>query len=535
MMVALVLAPLVLGVLLYKLPAPAARTLAVAGQVGLGAWTVVLLSHAAAAGTTFQVLGGGDRTVYIALRGGQSALTLVLLTIVLSTAALVYVLGEAYADGKMLLLILALQGLTSGILLIDDVFTLFVLFEVATLAVIVLVMFRTDRRSIYDGLYYLTIQIVAMLFFLFGIAYLYRAFGVLNVTAIGDAIAAGVDPHALVLPFAFLLTGLGLKAGLFPLFSFVPRAYGNPGSPTVALMIMSGILVNAPLFWIARFVTLFSPALDLRGFLVVVGLITGVTGAVMALATADLRLVLAYSTVAQAGLITIGLAAGTTAAADGALLHLLNHALLKSLLFLCAGMIVREYGTGNLAAIRGAARRLPRVTAASLVAILGMVGAPLTGGAASKGLILDGTDGWTSVAVWVVNAGTMLVFLRYSAMFFGRTARPASPSRPRVDATQRVVVISLAVLALASGAAAPALASLLLGPGAVVPTVAGTAKVGGFLLLAVGAALVRRATLPFARRVRGPLLVPLSLPQSVAALCVFFGATALAGAWAAAS
>ncbi len=74
-----------------------------------------------------------------------------------------------------------------------------------------------------------------------------------------------------MLPFAFLLTGLGLKAGLFPLFSFVPRAYANPGAPTVALMIMSGILVNAPLFWISRFITVFTPGLDLRAFLVVVG------------------------------------------------------------------------------------------------------------------------------------------------------------------------------------------------------------------------------------------------------------------------
>lgn len=439
-MVALVLAPVLLGVALYKLPPAVARVLALLGQAVLGVMTVALLTRTAQEGERFEVVGGSDPLVNITLRADGTALTFVLLTVVLFTAALVYVVGERYADPKLLLLLLALQGMSTGIFLADDIFTLFVLFEVATLVGVVLVMFRVERRSLYDGLYYLTIQIIAMLFFLFGIAYLYRTFGVLGVTEVGNLVASGgIDPHAVVLPFAFLLTGMALKAGLFPLFSYVPRSYGNPGAPTVVLMLLSGVLVKGALFWVARLVAVFGPALDLGGFLVAVGLVTGVAGAIKALAQTDVRLLLAYSTVSQAGLITIGLAAGTAASSGGGLLHMVNHALLKSVLFLAAGMIVRAYGTAHLAELRGVARRMPWVAGASVLAVLGMVGAPLTGAGASKDLIVYGATGWAEVAAWVVNAATMLVFVKYAAMFFGTPATPANAPRRGVDATQRVV------------------------------------------------------------------------------------------------
>lgn len=528
-MVALVLVPVLLGVGLYKLPPAAARVLALVGQLGLGGGAVALLARTARDGEVVEVLGGTQRLLHLSLRADAVAATFVLLSVVLFAAAIVFVMGERYASTTLLLLLLALQGMTVGIFLVDDVFTLFVLFEVATLVGILLVMFRAERRSVYDGLYYLTVQIVAMLFFLFGVAYLYRTFGVLDVSEIGRLVTAGVDPRALVLPFAFLLTGLALKAGLFPLFSYVPRSYGNPGAPTVVLMLMSGVLVTGAMFWAARLVDLVVPVLDLRGFLVAVGLSTGVAGAVKALAQQDVRLVLAYSTVSQAGLVLIGLAAGTATATGGGLLHLVNHALLKSVLFLAAGVVVRAYGTADLAQLRGVGRRLPWVAGASIVAVLGMVGAPLTGAAASKDLILLGSSGWVEVAAWVVNAGTMLVFLKYGAMFLGSPATPATAPRRGVDRTQRAVVLSLTAVALAAGVLAPQLSELMLGPDVVATVGLSVTKVGAFVLLAAGAYLLRRAALPFGRQVRGALQTSLSLPQSVVALTAFFGVTALAG------
>ncbi|WP_425953719.1 complex I subunit 5 family protein [Xylanimonas sp. McL0601] len=527
-MVALVLVPVVLGVALYRLPLRAAQVLALAGQ-GWVAWRAVsLLTRSTRDGMFAEVLGGSDHLLYISLRGERTALTFVLLTVLLFTAALVWTLRSSYADNKLLLLLLVLQGLSAGIFLTDDVFNLFVLFEVATLTAVLLVMFKKDRRNTYDGLYYLVVQIVAMLFFLFGVAYLYRTFGVLSVTEIGLMVQQGVDGRALVLPFAFMLTGIALKAGLFPLFSYVPRSYGNPGAPTVMLVLMSGVLVKGALFWLARLIDVFAPALDLGVFLVVVGLVTGVAGAAKALAQTDVRLLLAYSTVSQAGLITIALATGSAASSGGAVLHMVNHALLKTVLFLTAAMIVRRYGTARLAELRGVARRMPLVAVVSAVAVLGMVGAPFTGGGASKDLILAGAGGtWAAVAIWVVNAGTMLVFVKYAAMFFGTPER--EPVRDGAHANKTGVVVALALVCVAAGVLAPQLAYVLVGDAVAVPAGTTLAKVAAFALLLAGALLAHRFATPAARRLRGPLEQTLSLPQACLALTVFFGAAALFG------
>ena len=537
-MVGLVLAPIVLGVALYKLPPAVARVLALAGQ-GWFAWTAVdLLLRARREGSFIEVLGGADATLYVTLRGDATSLGLVILTITLFVAALLYVLRTGYLGGKLLLLLFVLQGLASGIFVVDDIFTLFVMFEVATLVTILLVMFHKGRRNTYDGLYYLVVQLVAMTFFLMGVAYLYRIFGVLSVSQVAELIAAGsasggLDGRALVLPAAMMLTGVGLKAGLFPMFSYVPRSYANPGAPAVVLLLMSGVLVKGALFWVARLAQVFAPALDLTAFLVVVGLLTGVGGAAKALATTDLRLLLAYSTVAQAGLITLGIAAGTPTARAGAMLHLTNHALLKSILFLTAGLVVRRYGTTALAGVRGVARRMPLVAVVTILAMLGMVGMPFTGGAVSKDLMLAGAGGWVAAAMWVVNTGTFLVMVRYGRILLGEPADASPVVLADDDAATRPwqfgAVLGLTAATLAIGAFGTQVLDVFLGFEYAVPPWPGIDKVVGFAGLLVLALLAHRVATTPARRLRGPLTGALSLPHACLVLTGFFVAAAVFG------
>ncbi len=542
-MVGLVLAPIVLGVALYKLPPTIAKVLALLGQGWFAFSAVDLLLRAHREGSFIEVLGGHDATLYVSLRGDSASLGLVVLTVALFMASLLYVFRASYASGKLLLLLLTLQGLTTGIFVVDDIFTLFVMFEVATLVTILLVMFHKGRRNTYDGLYYLLVQLVAMTFFLFGVAYLYRIFGVLSVSQIGEMVTAGaangtLDGRALVLPFAMMLTGIGLKAGLFPTFSYVPRSYGNPGAPAVVLLLMSGVLVKGALFWVLRLVTVFSPALDTTAFLVVVGLLTGVGGAAKALAQKDLRLVLAYSTVAQAGLITLGIAAGSATAEAGAVLHLTNHALLKSILFLTAAMIVRRYGTANLSEIRGVARQMPVVAVVTILAMLGMVGMPFTGGAVSKDLLLAGADGWVTAAMWVVNTGTFFAMVKYGRMLAGDSNAPAITVDPNADVAddaarvggwQLGAVLGLTALTLGIAVFGTEVLDVLAGIEYTVPAWPGLDKVASFVgLLAVALLAHRFATTP-ARRLRGPLTGSLSLPQAAIAVTVFFVAAAVFG------
>ena len=525
-MVWLVLAPVILGVAIYKLPPVAARTLALAGQAVLGFLAVGAWLHAGYE-PTFEVLGGDDALLYVTLRTDSISLTLVTLTLLLFAAAVVYVLRASYADNKLLLLLLVLQGLSSGIFIADDVFTLFVLFEVASLVAVLTVMYRKNRRNTYDGLYYLVVQLVAMMFFLFGVAYLYRSFGVLSVTQITEVIAAGVDGRVLVLPFALMLTGVGLKAGLFPLFSYVPHSYGNPGAPSPMLWIMSCVLVKGALFWVYRLLDMFAPAFDARIFLAVVGIITGLLGAAIALAQEDIRLVLAFSTVSQSGLIVLGFAAGSTTATAGALLHLVTHALAKAVLFLIAARMIRWYGTARLGEIRGVGRRMPFVATLAALAMLNMVGAPFTGGAVSKDMMLLGATGWIEAAMWAVNIGTILVMVRLGLVMFGTSDAPTRfAAWRRLPDRFAIGVIFTAVSATIAIFATDAV-DLITGYYLEIQFWPGAVKVATFIAMLTGALLAHslaayRVSANALERLRGPLNIALSLPQAALMLTVFF-------------
>ena len=112
----------------------------------------------------------------------------------------------------------------------------------------------------------------------------------------------------------------------------------------------------------------------------------------MAVCQKDIKLILAYHTVSQVGLIVAGLCSGTSYGYSGAMLHIYNHALFKSLLFLAAGILIKQYGTRNVYEIRGVMRSLPAVGAACAAGILGITGAPFFNGSISKYFLMKELD-----------------------------------------------------------------------------------------------------------------------------------------------
>jgi multicomponent Na+:H+ antiporter subunit D len=310
----------------------------------------------------------------------------------------------------LVLLYLAFQGLINGLFLTDDIFNLFVILEVMTLVMVLLNVFHSETRSIYDALYYLIIQIAGMAFFLLGVAFFYRATGVLSMTLIAEAVAGGqVSPQTLAVPFALLLAGLGMKVGLFPLFSFVPRFYGNPGAPISALMFSSSLICTASLYWIAKITVAFNLAYS-SSLLLGLGFITAIAGAIKALAQRDIRIVLAFSTVSQAGLALMGLSAGSGPDHPGFLAHLFTHGIAKALLFLGAGYLIKQYGTADVHILRRYIWLHPPVAVALVIGALSLIGVPLTAGAVSKYWIMAAAVGPIAQFLpWLVTFGTTLV------------------------------------------------------------------------------------------------------------------------------
>lgn len=442
------LIPVLAGILLYLIPLRMGRWVAVSVQTVLLVLATMLFLSVRAFGTATQSPGRWPLPAGINLVADRVSTLFVLLTMFLFWLLLIYNLFQSYASPLFLALFLILQGLIAGIFLSSDLFNLYVLIEVATITVTVLIQFKREKRSVYDGLIYLMINMTAMTFFLLGTAMMYRLTGTLDLSLIRQRID-GVPLRTLILPCSLMMTAAGLKAAVFPLFSWLPKAHGTTGAPSVVSAVLSGLYVNVGLYLVLRLRDLFAPAVSLDPLLMVLGFMTAGSGIVLALSQYDIKRLLAYSTISQMGLILIGIAHQDAVAGYGALYHVISHALFKSVLFLIAGLIAEHYGTRDLRQISGVFKRLPVPSIAAVIAVLGITGAPFFNGSISKHLISSGHSYvLIDIGLILINLGTMIYCLRLVSVF---TAPSANNQRAALPWNRQVVLMILAFLCLAGG------------------------------------------------------------------------------------
>jgi hydrogenase-4 component B len=210
-----------------------------------------------------------------------------------------------------------------------------------------------------------------------------------------------VDPSgAAVLIFLLGLVGFGTKAGFWPFHVWLPHAH--PVAPTPISALMSGVVIKTGIYGLLRLVTWLSPLPAGCGVaLIVLGSVTGLMGVLLALAQHDLKRLLAYHSVENIGIIGIGIGLGMLGQATGhpmiaalgfagALLHVLNHALFKGLLFLSAGSVIRATGTGEIDRLGGLAKKTPANAALFLVGAVAICGLPPGNGFVSEWLLFGG-------------------------------------------------------------------------------------------------------------------------------------------------
>ncbi len=442
-----IIAPIVAGAVMYVLPPFIRKIAIIAVQMGLLALCAMLFYEVNLAGEVVYVTGAQNALLGIALKANGYTAALITLTVFLFLVSFLYTMREKFFDGRFAMLFFVLQGLLSGVFLSDDLFNIFVLLEVATVVVAILIMFKKDATSVYDAAMYLFCQIVCMFFYLFGIGYLYKIFGVLSISHIREMMHLA-DSSQLVLPFVFIMTAICLKSAFFPLFSWLPRAHGTPSAPTGVSAILSGLYVKNGIYLFFVFTGLFYPYIDMTEFFKILGTVTAVVGFVLAIIQTDIKLILAYHTVSQLGLIAMALSMGDTSQMGG-LYHIINHALFKSLLFLTTGMIIKSYGTRDIREIRGVFARMPIVGIAVIVGVLGITGAPPLNGSISKYFMQYGSKG--TVYEWLfilINLGTIISFVKYSRVLFGN-----SGVREKRDAFKNIAIVALSVLCVVFGVA----------------------------------------------------------------------------------
>ncbi|MCL2392063.1 MAG: proton-conducting membrane transporter [Oscillospiraceae bacterium] len=413
-----VITPILIAVFLYVFAsAKAAKIVAIIAQTAFTGLAVYLFFQVKQYGAIITSIGNYESVMGIILRADTLSTVFVALTAISFLMAALYSYNEN--EGKLFwFLLFVWQSLLIGIFLTRDLFNVFVLVEVAAVVVSVLIMYNRDNRSMYDGMFYLMTGIIAMQFYLFGLGYIYRLTGVLDMEVAAE-ILSGLDRSSLVLPYALIITGVGLKCAILPLFTWLPKAHGSPSAPTVVSALLSGVHIKSGIYLFMRVQPIFQE-LDASGFFLVIGTITGIAGFALAICQTDIKLLLAYSTVSQIGLIITSLSIGNEYTTTGAMYHAFNHSLFKAALFMGAGILSKVYGTRNITDIRGVFRRFPFLGCVIFLAILGITGAPLFNGSISKYFIMYGTTWYITWLLIFINLGTIIVFTKFSTMLFGR-------------------------------------------------------------------------------------------------------------------
>jgi hydrogenase-4 component F len=309
---------------------------------------------------------------------------------------------------------------------------LWIAIEGTTLASAFLVGFYDDEASIEAAWKYLIICSVGIALALFGTILLY--FSALHIPGLsGDAlqwsylitVAKKLDPRIIKLAFVFVLVGYGTKAGLAPMHTWLPDAHSQAPSPISALL--SGVLLNSALYALLRFnlLTVQCVGGSFSGTLMIIfGILSIAASLPFILIQQNYKRLLAYSSIEHVGIIAFGFGLGTPLALYGALLHMLNNALAKALLFFSAGEILQRYRTKMIPKISGIITVMPLTGIIFLLGIFAITGWPPFGMFVSEFTILNAgfSSGnfLPSILFLGLVATTFIGFIYYAtAMVFG--------------------------------------------------------------------------------------------------------------------
>jgi multicomponent Na+:H+ antiporter subunit D len=384
-----ILLPLLTAIALHLLPQRSRwlRRVAFGGSLSVLAAAVWILARTTSAGIQVLQMGSWPAPFGITLVADQFSGLMVVMVGVIGVA----VTGASFAGvdprrealGYHPLIQVVLMGV-AGAFLTGDIFNLYVWFEVMLIGSFVLMSLHRTQAQLRAAFTYVGLNLLASAFLLTAIGLLYGQAGTLN---LADLARAWPDRHTPGLDAALsmlFLTAFGIKAGLFPLFFWLPASYHTPPAAVGALL--AGLLTKVGVYSMVRVFTLLfpDPHAAVYSILLVLSAATMVVGLIGALAQWDFRRVLSFNLVGHIGFTTVGLAVWTPAALGGSILYTLHHMLVISTLFLISGLFLRQRRTTDIRLLGGIYRAQPAVACLALIPVFSLAGIPPLSGFVAK-------------------------------------------------------------------------------------------------------------------------------------------------------
>jgi len=369
--------------------------------------------------------------------------------------------GEARATFAFWTLLLAIWGGLNAVFLGGDLFNLYVALELLTFAAVPLVSLDGRAETLKAALRYLLFALLGSILYLLGGVLFYGAYGTLDIVMLSGRVQAEPVTWAAI---ALMTAGLLAKAALYPFHLWLPPAHA--GAPAPASAILSGLVVKAPFFLVVRLWFDVMPELPQQAAAQILGTLGAVAilfGSVVALRQVRLKLLIAYSTVAQIGYLFLMFPLAikpvtghpwSTFAWTGGVVQAISHAVAKAAMFMAAGLIAEALGHDRIARLAGIGRALPITVLAFGLGGLSLMGLPPSGGFVAKAMLLRAAvaEGQWWWAVVVLTGG--LLAAGYVFLVLARSlADPVEPLRlsTTISPSRQVVVLVLALCAVLLG------------------------------------------------------------------------------------
>jgi NADH-quinone oxidoreductase subunit L len=331
--------------------------------------------------------------------------------------------GEAQL-GRYYAFVLLFIGAMAGLALTGSFLFLFVFWEITALCSYALISFyNDDPKAVAGGIKALIITQIGGAGLLAGALLAYTSFGTYDIAVFLEKAGSLPATALAIIAFGFLIAAAA-KSAQVPFQTWLPDAMEAP--TPVSALIHAATMVNAGVYLLARFYPAFEGVPDWKTAVVVVGALSALLAALMALVATDLKRVLAYSTISQLGYMVYAVGVGGIFASQ---FHLLSHSVFKALLFLGAGAVIHSAGTRNMLQMGGLGKQMPLVRGVFVIGALALAGLPPLNGFWSKELILE--SGLEHGALWaydlmLIGAGltALYTFRMVWLVFYGEPRRP---------------------------------------------------------------------------------------------------------------
>ncbi|MEM7586820.1 MAG: monovalent cation/H+ antiporter subunit D family protein [Acidobacteriota bacterium] len=341
--------------------------------------------------------------------------------------------------------LLCMTGLL-GMAATGDAFNVFVFLEISSLSSYILISLGPTRRALHSAFQYLVMGTLGGTFVLLGVGMLYMVTGTLNIVDMGERLAELGPNRTVLVALAVIVVGTSIKLALFPLHAWLPNAYTF--APALVTAFLAATATKVAYYVLVRFVfrvfgvDLAFGALRLDTMLMPVAILAMFIASTVAIYQRDVKRLLAYSSLAQIGYMVLGLSLASVTGLTGGIVHLFNHAIMKSALFMALACVMLRIGSTRLDDLSGLGKRMPLTAAAFVGGGLGLIGVPLTAGFVSKWyLVLAALEGgYWPVAVLILLSSLLAVIYVWRVVEVAYFRPPPEDAAPVEEAPWSLLI-----------------------------------------------------------------------------------------------